>query len=56
MEQRQVEKIANSPFLEWGRIRKQLVNYSILPSGLFLSLKDFVKQLPNLFILVAIIQ
>ena len=56
LEKQQVGKIVNSPFLGWGGIRKELVHNVILLSGICLSLKDIVKQLPNLFILWAILQ
>lgn len=49
-------ELADSPFIEWGRIRKDQVNYIILPSHICLSLKDIAKQLPNLFIIRAILQ
>lgn len=50
-----VEK-EQSPLLERGRIRKEQVNDIILPSDIYLSLKDIAKQLSTLFILGAIIQ
>lgn len=47
---------ADSPFLQWGGVRKGQVKYIILHSDICLKLKDIVNQLPNLFILGVIIQ
>lgn len=49
-------EIAASPNPERGRITKEQVNVIILLSDVCLGLKDFVRQLHNLFIHGAIIQ